>query len=121
MSNSIPPVLPQKGWSLNDWGYPIYTSRRVNINPPWIKRGMKRHHAVILALAAEVGGEDGRMKVLGMLRAGYTVHHQNFDRTCSCPHNLVLMPQIMNQRSNLRCPYTGRLMGRDEWEKVYGR
>jgi len=100
----LPDYLPQKGWSLNSSGYLIYTSRRKDAP---LKRGTRAHRAIM-------------EKILGRkLEAWERIHHQNFNKVCTCPHNFILMPACFNPSNSRRDPYTGEFMSAAEWERRY--
>lgn len=101
----IPQFMPQKGWSLDGSGYPIWTSRAVNTT---YKRGARLHRMVFEELAGKP------------LEPGIEVHHQNDVKTCACPHNLIAMPGAFNPSGAKRCPFTGRFMGREEYFAEFG-
>lgn len=55
----------------------------------------------------------------GVLTPDLHIHHQDFDKLNACPRNLVVMPAEMNPTTARQCPYTGRFMSADEWERAY--
>ena len=53
---------------------------------------------------------------------GYQIHHQNFNKQCFCPHNLIELPAVMNPNPvQHRDPYTGRWIDNAEYVSKYGR
>jgi len=98
--------LPERGWSIHSKGYLIYSSK-----PPvkGMKRGVYLHREVIRRL----------MKV-EVLPNEIHVHHQNHNKQCACPHNLIAMPMCMNPRSAIRDPHTGEFMSLKEYRRRYG-
>src|SRR5579863_2632449 len=74
-----PDWLPEKGWSLNNKGYPIYTSRRTNF---WIGRGEKMARVIIRVLLEECGLT---------LDPAVQVHHADH-KLINCPLKLIVLP-----------------------------
>lgn len=53
------------------------------------------------------------------VKPGYHVHHQNFDKLCCCPWNLIEMPAEFNPRSEpIRNPNTGRFITAEQLDKI---
>lgn len=98
--------LPKNGWSFDDKGYVIYTSRRKQC---LIKRGEKLHRVTMRVLMIDKGIE---------LTDEMHVHHQDFNKANNCPCNLIACPMLFNPRSAVRCPYTGRYMSKDEYLRM---
>ncbi len=52
---------------------------------------------------------------------GWHVHHQNNNKLCWCPSNLIALPAAFNPKpEQLRCPYTGVFMTPENYERRYG-
>lgn len=100
----ISTFLPSKGWSVDDCGYLVYTSRKRAAGG--LKRGERAHRAVVARLTSVEGLE---------------VHHMDFDKLNCCPGNLLLVPAAFNVRPGVgrRCPWTGRFLSTREWEAIY--
>jgi hypothetical protein len=50
---------------------------------------------------------------------GLTIHHQNFNKRCFCPHNLLECPPEFHTGATTRDPYTGQYLNRREYEQRY--
>lgn len=97
--------IPERGWSLDKAGYVIYTSRGKRHNIP---RGTRLNRLVMSRL---VGGG---------LPEDLDVHHQDFDKQHNCPGNLVLLPSVFNPRLEVRDPYTGQYLSKEQYVRRYG-
>lgn len=98
--------LPTVGWSLNPRGYPIYTSRSTKSGIP---RGARLHRLVLIHLHGDEIGPE------------IHVHHMDFNKRNACPGNLLLVPRELNTLNVENCPYTGRLITRDEYRRITGQ
>lgn len=104
------PLLPRTGWSINTYGYVIYTSKKRRV-PPFLKRGTYLHRAVIACLQ---GRHDP-------LPSDLDVHHMDLNKLHNCPINLLVCPADLNRAlDRRRCPYTGRVLARETWWRLYG-
>lgn len=102
--------IPERGWSLNNKGYLIYTSRATKVEVTrGVKRGAKQHRVVIEKLLGRPLNDDEH------------VHHQDFNRRHNCGYNLLVVPMAFNPSRGMRCPYTGRFMSVDKWSELYGK
>lgn len=88
-------------------GYPRLTGGRKKDRREYV------HRAVWKAL-----GKAGPL--FGELPDSYHVHHQNFNKMCFCPGNLIAMPASLHPANFLICPYTRRFVGPDEYKRVMG-
>ena len=103
-------LLPRTGWSITPSGYVCYTSKKRRV-PPFLRRGTYLHRAVIACLQ---GRHDP-------LPPDLDVHHMDMNKLHNCPPNLMLCPAILNRRLDMpRCPYTGQIMSRETWWRLYG-
>lgn len=101
----LPTALPQTGWSLDQKGYVMYTSRKKD-SP--IKRGARAHREYMkIVVGRELTSEE-------------VVHHQDFRKAHNCGTNLILMPRCFNPSSARRDPYTGEYMSVADWQRRYG-
>jgi hypothetical protein len=98
--------LPSTGWSFNPKGYPIYTSRSTRSGIP---RGAKLHRLVVMHLHGDELGPE------------IHVHHMDFDKRNACPGNLLVVPRELNTLNVENHPYTGRLITREEFNRITGR
>jgi hypothetical protein len=85
---------------INDKGYPRLTS------------GARRHaylHRVVFEVVA------GRP-----VREGAHVHHMN-GKLCWCPESLVELDSVLHPgTAPPRCPYTNRIISKDEYKRIVG-
>lgn len=100
----IPSFLPQKGWTMHNKGYVIFSSRAVRYE---IKRGARAHRLVVEHLLGDAIDETMH------------VHHQDFDKTNNTPENLILLPAAMNPSGALRDPFTGEFLSKAQYERRY--
>jgi len=98
--------LPSTGWSLDQKGYPCYTSRSTKTGIP---RGARLHRLVMMHLLGDEIGPE------------IHVHHQDFNKRNACPGNLLMVPRALNTMNTENCPYTGRLITQDEYRRITGR
>src|SRR6202012_5703207 len=49
---------------------------------------------------------------------GFVIHHMDNNRTNFHPSNLVCLPECLHRHETVRCPYTGRYIGREEYFRM---
>jgi hypothetical protein len=99
-----PNWVVKRGWGLQTKGYVQWKSRGRTY-----RRGQYLHRVVMERLL----GRD--------LLTEEHVHHQDFNKLNNCPCNLVIVSPELNPRPEIRDPYTGKFLGRDEYVRRYGQ
>jgi hypothetical protein len=103
----LPEWLPVHGWSIQTKGYITFSSRGIKYG---IRRGTYAHRKVMEKLLGRQLTEDE------------IVHHQNFNKGDCRPCNLLLLSSaLFNPSPARRCPYTGRFMNPETWQRIYGK